>query len=171
MKKEHPFVVKLRWQIKKTPTKKPYMSIVNTLSLESNRQWIIRSWKTSYTDERYRSSAHMIYSLYICIFLSYQGAYKEELSHHVINNSTQSIDIFKHIRFPGDDLDWSCILNITNHKHSLKDLNIFVIEFWSISCGISRIYKIILSYKFILYLLRQIFSKFLNQFVHFRSWC
>ena len=84
MKKEHPFVVKLRWQIKKTPTKKPYMSIVNTLSLESNRQWIIRSWKTSYTDERYRSSAHMIYSLYICIFLSYQGAYKEELSHLVL---------------------------------------------------------------------------------------
>ena len=38
MKKEHPFVVKLRWRILKNNPKEPFMSIVNTLALESNRQ-------------------------------------------------------------------------------------------------------------------------------------
>ena len=38
MKKEHPFVVKLRCLIKINTNKEPFMSIVNTLSLESNRQ-------------------------------------------------------------------------------------------------------------------------------------
>ena len=38
MKKEHPFVVKLRCQILKNNPKEPFMSIVNTLVLESNRQ-------------------------------------------------------------------------------------------------------------------------------------
>ena len=38
-KKEHPFVVKLRCSnLNKNNTKEPFMSIVNTLSLESNRQ-------------------------------------------------------------------------------------------------------------------------------------
>lgn len=37
MEKELSFVVKLRCSIKKIPTKEPFMSIVNTLSLESNR--------------------------------------------------------------------------------------------------------------------------------------
>ena len=38
MKKEHPFVVKLRCRILKNNPKEPFMSIVNTLALESNRQ-------------------------------------------------------------------------------------------------------------------------------------
>jgi hypothetical protein len=38
MKKEHPFVVKLRCRILKNNPKGPFMSIVNTLALESNRQ-------------------------------------------------------------------------------------------------------------------------------------
>ena len=39
MKKEHPFVVKLRCSKPLIiQTKEPFMSIVNTLSLESNRQ-------------------------------------------------------------------------------------------------------------------------------------
>ena len=38
MKKEHPFVVKLRCRILKNNPKGHFMSIVNTLALESNRQ-------------------------------------------------------------------------------------------------------------------------------------
>ena len=38
MKKEHPFVVKLRCRILKNNPKEPFMSIVNTLALERNRQ-------------------------------------------------------------------------------------------------------------------------------------
>ena len=38
MKKEHPFVVKLRCRILNNNPKEPFMSIVNTLALESNRQ-------------------------------------------------------------------------------------------------------------------------------------
>ena len=38
MKKEHPFVVKLRCRILKNNPKEPFMSIVNTLALKSNRQ-------------------------------------------------------------------------------------------------------------------------------------
>ena len=38
MKKEHPFVVELRCRILKNNPKEPFMSIVNTLALESNRQ-------------------------------------------------------------------------------------------------------------------------------------
>ena len=38
MKKEHPFVVKLRCRILKNNPKEPFRSIVNTLALESNRQ-------------------------------------------------------------------------------------------------------------------------------------
>ena len=38
MKKEHPFVVKLRCRILNNNPKEPFMIKVNTLSLESNRQ-------------------------------------------------------------------------------------------------------------------------------------
>ena len=38
MKKEHPFVVKLWCLYLKNNPKEPFMIIVNTLSLESNRQ-------------------------------------------------------------------------------------------------------------------------------------